>query len=105
MFAMIEISDEQMAKLRDLCREYGVVKLDLFGSAARDDFDPASSDIDLAVRFDYSRPMGGFMQYFGFKREVEALFARPVDLVCEEAVQNRFMLRAMNKSRKHLYAA
>lgn len=44
---MIDITDEQMARLRALCDEYGVVKLELFGSAATDAFDPARSDVDV----------------------------------------------------------
>ena len=33
-------------------RLYGVRRLDVFGSAARDDFDQLSSDIDLLVEFE-----------------------------------------------------
>lgn len=36
---MIEITDNQMAKVRELCAEYGVVKLELIGSAATGVFD------------------------------------------------------------------
>ncbi|MCB9932253.1 MAG: nucleotidyltransferase domain-containing protein [Planctomycetes bacterium] len=102
---MIEFTAEQMASLSTLCRQFGVRRLDLFGSATRGDFDPATSDLDFLVEFDYSNPMGGFNQYFGLKQELESLFGLKVDLVCENAVSNRRLRRAMEKSRKHLYAA
>jgi predicted nucleotidyltransferase len=36
----------------DLCRRYGVRRLDVFGSAARGaDFDVATSDVDFLVQF------------------------------------------------------
>ena len=40
------------ADLAALCRQYRVVRLEVFGSAARGtDFDPARSDVDLLVSF------------------------------------------------------
>ncbi|MCC6658715.1 MAG: nucleotidyltransferase domain-containing protein [Rhodocyclaceae bacterium] len=39
------------AKLATLCRKYGIRKLSLFGSAARNELTP-ESDIDLMVEFD-----------------------------------------------------
>jgi predicted nucleotidyltransferase len=40
-----------LAALADICRRYGVARLEVFGSAARDDFDPARSDADFLVTF------------------------------------------------------
>ena len=37
--------------LRDLCRRFVVRRLEVFGSSARGDFDPAKSDIDFLVEF------------------------------------------------------
>ncbi len=45
------ISDKK-DELAELCRRYGVARLEVFGSAARGtDFDPQSSDADLLVEF------------------------------------------------------
>jgi len=54
-------------ELRELCRRFHVRRLDLFGSATGDDFDPARSDLDFLVEFEpealsfdvYFRPQGG----------------------------------------------
>ncbi len=46
------ISDNK-DKLAELCRRYGVARLEVFGSAGRGtDFDPDSSDVDFLVEFD-----------------------------------------------------
>jgi uncharacterized protein len=39
------------AALASLCQRYGVVKLSLFGSVLRYDFEPQRSDIDVLVEF------------------------------------------------------
>ena len=46
-----EISSHR-EELGQLCRQFHVRRLDLFGSAAGDDFDPARSDLDFLVEFD-----------------------------------------------------
>ena len=38
-------------EIADLCRKHHVRRLSVFGSAARDDFDPDSSDVDVLVTF------------------------------------------------------
>ena len=43
--------DDHRAALADLCRQHRVRSLSVFGSAARDDFDPDRSDVDLLVEF------------------------------------------------------
>ena len=42
--------DEQQDKTAAACREYGIEKLFIFGSAIRDGFRPGDSDIELASR-------------------------------------------------------
>ena len=69
-------------KLR-LTREFGVTKLALFGSAARDAED-ADSDIDILVAFDGPATS---KRYFGVQFYLEDLLGRPVDLVTEKALR------------------
>src|SRR5438045_1377499 len=72
--------NERRRQLNTLCRRYAVRRLALFGSALRDDFDPATSDLDLTVDFGKPRGRSPERQYFDFKAALEALFGRPVDL-------------------------
>lgn len=71
-----------------LCRKYAVRRLLLFGSAATDHFDEATSDIDFLVEFD-DAPVRRFDAYFGLKEDLEALFGRPVDLVSTATLRTR----------------
>jgi uncharacterized protein len=77
---MIDEVDSHREELRALCRRFHVRQLDLFGSAARGDFDPEHSDIDFLVEFDRSASLHAFDAYFGLKEALEELFGRPVDL-------------------------
>ncbi len=42
---------DHLDQIEDLCREYRVRRLDVFGPAIRDDFDPGRSDVDFLVEF------------------------------------------------------
>ncbi|MBV8575147.1 MAG: nucleotidyltransferase domain-containing protein [Acetobacteraceae bacterium] len=66
---MIDEIEQYREKLRALCRCFHVRRLDLFGSAARGDFDPERSDVDFLVEFDREDPDAlSLKTYFDFKR-------------------------------------
>ncbi len=88
-----------------LCARFRVRRLDLFGSAARQDFDPSQSDIDLLVEFEPGGQLRALDQYFGLKEAFEALLGRPVDLVVASAVRNPYIRESIERSRETLYAA
>ncbi len=75
-------------EIAGLCRKYGVVRLDVFGSAARGDFDPATSDIDLVASFARTNEPGYADRYLDFAESLEALFGRRVDLLTPGAIRN-----------------
>jgi hypothetical protein len=87
-----------------LCRLYGVRRLDVFGSALRDDFDATTSDVDLVVEFDQDAIGRGLRTYFGLKADLEALLARPVDLVELAAMENTRLKRLIERSKVPFYA-
>jgi predicted nucleotidyltransferase len=91
--------------LEELCRKYRVRRLDVFGSAARDDFDDQSSDVDLLVEFDDIPFADRADAYLGFLTEAEAVLGRRVDLVEVGAVRNPYLRRSIERSRQPLYAA
>src|SRR3990172_8485884 len=101
---MDTVLDPHLAEIPDLCRRYGVARLELFGSAAGDAFDPQRSDLDFLVEFDAdsSRP---FDRFFGLKESLEAMYGRPVDLVAAGSLQNPCFIEAVNKTRRVVYAA
>lgn len=59
---------------------YPLKRLELFGSASRDDFDLEKSDLDFLVAFGETHSRGAFDRYFGLKEALEQLFQRPIDL-------------------------
>jgi len=89
--------------LRALCRRFAVRRLSAFGSVLRTDFDPARSDIDLAVEFGRSRRHGPADQYFDFKAAVERLLGRPVDLVEMKAMSDSRLKRVIERTRVPVY--
>src|SRR5215218_6470571 len=58
---------------RGALREVRRKRLDLFGSAAGDGFDPEASDLDFVVSFERRDPPGLFDRYFGLKEDLEVL--------------------------------
>lgn len=94
-----------MEELAELCRKYGVKRLELFGSAARGDFVVQHSDVDFVVDFAEEHRLGAFEQYFGFKEALEQLFKRPVDLVEEKAIRNPYFRQAIAQDRMMIYGA
>lgn len=82
-----------------LCREYGVRRLVLFGSAVTGAFDAATSDVDFLVEFADSVP-DRFDAYFGLKEGLETLLGRPVDLVDPAALKNPYLGLACHRPAK-----
>ena len=92
--------------LAALCLEYGVSRLELFGSAARGhDFDPQASDMDFLVEFTPDASLSPLKQFFGLAQELETLLGRRVDLVEAASVKNPFVQAAINRSREIVYGA
>jgi uncharacterized protein len=92
--------------LTALCRDYGVLRLEVFGSAARGaDFDPAKSDADFLVEFDRDSGLSALDQFLGFSEALEGLLGRPVDLVEASAVKNPYVRATINRSKELVYAA
>lgn len=78
---------EQADVVAALCREYGIARLELFGSAARgSDFDPVRSDADFLVSFEQGRE-SDFVAFADFKDAMEKLLGRSVDLVDRKAIE------------------
>jgi len=99
--------DQKRADLQDLCRRFGVARLDVFGSAARGgDFDAETSDVDFLVEF--GAPDDDLARFLDFRDALEALLGRPVDLVDRkdiEASRNYIRRRLILSGAESVYAA
>src|SRR5213595_1912578 len=102
---MLPLVEQQRSVIEALCRKYRIKRLELFGSAARGDFDPVKSDLDFLVLFDPPGELRAFDQYFGLLADLEKLFGRKVDLVDVSAASNPYFMADALRHRVGLYAA
>ena len=96
---------ERAVELDQLCRRYGVLRLDLFGSAATGRYRPEESDLDFLVEFQ-PLPADAYADaYFGLLEALEGLFGRPVDLVVGGAIKNPYFRQSVEETRTPVYEA
>jgi len=97
----------QQEQIVELCRRHHVLRLSVFGSAARDDFDPTTSDVDLIVDFDIDAIANEeySSNKWAFHDELSRRFQRKVDLLTWESVKNSYLLRSIQSANELLYAA
>jgi predicted nucleotidyltransferase len=101
---MTSLIEQHAHELIALCRRTRARRLDVFGSAVRDDFDPATSDLDFLVAFDDLPPSQYADAYFELKESLESLFERPVDLLTEANLQNPWFRERVYAERQRVYA-
>lgn len=103
---MNPLVEQHLDAIRALCREFGVARLELFGSAATDTFDPARSDVDFIVEYPPDYEFGLWLtRYFELQERLSVLLGRPVDLVMAGAMRKPHFIEAANETRRLLYAA
>jgi predicted nucleotidyltransferase len=89
------------SRLREICERYGIARLDIFGSASRDDLRP-ESDIDLLYTLVPGARLGWEIE--DLSDELAVIFQRPVDLVAKSAVNRHIRDRVLDEARP-FYAA
>ena len=87
-------------RVQAVCRELSLRRLDLIGSAVRDDFSE-KSDIDVLVTFASDERL--FERYFSLKERLEEIFNRKVDVIEERAIKNPYFKQAIEKNRIRIY--
>jgi len=102
---MTGVLEKKRQAIAEACMHYGVVRLDAFGSALRDDFRPDESDLDLLVEFGPMEPYARVDAYFGMLEELRSLLGLEIDLVMAGAVRNPYIARDIERTRRMLYAA
>ena len=88
-------------RLNQICKSLSVQRLDLVGSAARDDFQPDRSDIDVLVDFEGSEKL--FERYFDLKQQLEKCFGRHVDIIQSTALRNPYVKKTIEADRLTVY--
>jgi predicted nucleotidyltransferase len=102
---MNRVVQEKLKQMMDLCKNRGVRRLALFGSAATGSFDRSSSDLDLIVEFNPMSPVEHADSYFGLMEDLQKLFDVPVDLIELAPIRNPFFRQAVAETEEVLYEA
>lgn len=71
----------QLDAIADACREHQVLRMHLFGSAVRDDFDPSRSDLDLLVEFQMIDPGALVAAFFGLEHQLTESMGHAIPFV------------------------
>jgi predicted nucleotidyltransferase len=82
-----------LARFRDLRKdEFGIVRIGVFGSVARDE-NADASDVDVVVELDQP----DLFILVGVKQELEELLHRPVDVVRYREKMNVYLKRRIER--------
>ena len=94
--------ENRRSEIEDLCRELGVHKLELFGSAVYSD---SPHDLDFLVDLGDRPPIEYSRAYFTLLERLQALFSQPVDLVTPAGLGNPYFRERVEREKTLLYAA
>lgn len=103
---MNPLIEQHREAIRALCREFGIARLELFGSVATDAFDPDRSDVDFIVEYPPDYDFGPWLvRHFELRDRLAALLGREVDLIMASAMRKPRFIRSVSETRQVLYAA
>jgi uncharacterized protein len=93
----------EIPNIAKLCERFGVTQLELFGSAAGDEFDSTKSDFDFLVQLDPTAPGSRARRWTELADELEKLLGSRVDLVNPKYIRNPYFRESVDKSRTLIY--
>jgi len=99
MSSKVSVDQERLA---EFCRQNGVRRLAVFGSALRDDFGP-DSDVDVLIEFEPGRTPG--LRFFWMQEELSRLFDRAVDLHTPASLSRDFRSQVLSEAEDQFVAA
>jgi predicted nucleotidyltransferase len=96
---MNSLVKSNLAQIKALMIQYGVVRAHLFGSAATGNM-TESSDIDFLVSFNPDLSYTDYgNNYFELIYSLQNLLKKDVDLIAEETITNPYLLQSINKQK------
>jgi predicted nucleotidyltransferase len=100
----INVDGEELARI---CKKWGILKLEAFGSVLRSDFGP-NSDVDLLVTYEDGAGPKSYAEQLQLEDSLSELFGNLVELVSKsrlEKSENYIRRDNILKSAELLYAA
>jgi uncharacterized protein len=98
----VNLIDNNINALNQLCKEHKVKELYIFGSILTQRFNDAS-DVDFLVQFENIDILDYFDNYMDFKEKLEILFERQVDLLENQAIRNPVFRKVLDRDKKLVY--
>lgn len=100
---MPEILSNNEQTLNQICKEFGVKRLRVFGSLLTDKFND-NSDLDFLLAFKDSLSIEEYTDnYFALHYKLEELFSREIDLITENSLSNPYFIESINKRMEVIY--
>ena len=99
MNSKVSVDQERLA---EFCRQNGVRRLAIFGSALRDDFGQ-DSDVDVLIEFEPGKTPG--LRFFWMQEELSRLFNRTVDLHTPASLSRYFRSQVLAEAEDQYVAA
>ena len=93
---MMTLKEEIQQSSPELCQQFGIKRLGLFGSVARGD-NSAESDIDFFAEFESPTPESMPQRYFGFIQAASNRFKRDVQLLTPRMIRNPHLKRSIER--------
>ncbi len=92
--------------IRALAKEYGVARLEVFGSVCTSEWDPERSDVDFLVEYPPEYDYGPWVsRHFALEEALAELLDREVDLVMISALRRDRFRREADKTRTPIYVS
>lgn len=98
----MKISEKNIERIKQLCKEYRVKNFSAFGSVLTDNFS-SDSDIDFMVDFYENDPIKYTDLYFQLKDKLELILKRQIDLIEERGIKNPFFKKEIDESKVMIY--
>lgn len=103
---MIELLNAQKPGIEAICKNLRIRRLEVFGSAANGNFNPARSDLDFIVEFDAAEVGTSLLDRFlALASALEQLLGREVDLLTPQSIRNPYFKKKVDESRELVYEA
>ncbi len=96
------VLDQHRNEILNLCEQFNVKSLYVFGSVLSDQFRP-ESDIDFVIDFDVDDPITYGENYFQVKFALQHILKRPIDLLEQKSLRNSFLIDRINKTKQVVY--
>jgi len=90
-------------QLNELCKKFRVKKLYAFGSVVSEKFNQQTSDVDLIVELETMEPLEKGEMLLNLWDELENLFNRKVDLLTDQPIKNKYLLKSIDATKILVY--